>query len=432
MDDSEDNTTVISTLRSFNKFLSQPLEGTAPSLGTSTSTGASLQMQFQQRFLLEDQAAQIRSKSHLIQVEREKMQMELSHKRARIELEKAASTNAKNYEREADRNQELITRIKALEERENDFQNKLQEQNEMIKSYKKTIEAQSKKLLEKEDKLSELNENISVLKGKATELQWKIMNQEMQIKTQETEKQEMTEQLEIHRKKLQESNEKMQALHELQAQNVDNEQKIKSLEQKLSAQEQDAAIVKSMKSDLAKLPKLERELQQLRDENAYHREMKENNALLKEEVEGLRRAAERFNKMKEDLVGLEIEKEQLLKKLKLWESLEHTTGLNIRTPDDLSRQIIAVQQRELKLKEENMTIQNSARMLETSRQQLREELLKVQAGFLEEKKRREHQEAMNTLRLKIEELEAERGRLEEENKILEMRLERLNLQIHHS
>uniref|UniRef100_A0A803JQU7 Mitotic spindle assembly checkpoint protein MAD1 n=1 Tax=Xenopus tropicalis TaxID=8364 RepID=A0A803JQU7_XENTR len=514
MDDSEDNTTVISTLRSFNKFLSQPLEGTAPSLGTSTSTGASLQMQFQQRFLLEDQAAQIRSKSHLIQVEREKMQMELSHKRARIELEKAASTNAKNYEREADRNQELITRIKALEERENDFQNKLQEQNEMIKSYKKTIEAQSKKLLEKEDKLSELNENISVLKGKATELQWKIMNQEMQIKTQETEKQEMTEQLEIHRKKLQESNEKMQALHELQAQNVDNEQKIKSLEQKLSAQEQDAAIVKSMKSDLAKLPKLERELQQLRDENAYHREMKENNALLKEEVEGLRRAAERFNKMKEDLVGLEIEKEQLLKKLKLWESLEHTTGLNIRTPDDLSRQIIAVQQRELKLKEENMTIQNSARMLETSRQQLREELLKVQAGFLEEKKRREHQEAfvrrlqkrvllltkerdgmraildsydseltptehspqlsrrlreaedmvqkvqdhnaemelmaelkvlksqmgssdqnisftneaMNTLRLKIEELEAERGRLEEENKILEMRLERLNLQ----
>ncbi|XP_041431457.1 mitotic arrest deficient 1 like 1 L homeolog isoform X4 [Xenopus laevis] len=504
MDDSEDNTTVISTLRSFNKFLSQPLEGTAPSLGTSTSTGASLQMQFQQRFLLEDQAAQIRSKSNLIQVEREKMQMELSHKRARIELEKAASTNAKNYEREADRNQGLHTRIKALEEKENEFQNKLQEQNEMIKSYKKTIEAQSKKLLEKEDKLSESNENISVLKGKASELQWKIMNQEMQIKTQETEKQELTEQLEIHRKKLQESNEKMQALHELQAQNADNEQKIKSLEQKLSAQEQDAAIVKSMKSDLTKLPKLERELQQLRDENAYHREMKENNALLKEEVEGLRRAAERFNKMKEDLVGSEIEKEQLVKKLKLWENLEHTTGLNI-----------------------------SARMLETSRQQLQEELLKVQSGFLEEKKRREHQEAlvrrlqkrvllltkerdgmraildsydseltptehspqlsrrlkeaedilqkvqdhnaemetqlsealedagiqkqkselltaelkvlksqmgssdqtmsftneaMSALRLKIEELEAERGRLEEENKILEMRLESLNLQ----
>lgn len=47
---------------------------------------------------LEERAEQIRSKSYLIQVEREKMQMELSHKRARVELERAASTNARNYE----------------------------------------------------------------------------------------------------------------------------------------------------------------------------------------------------------------------------------------------------------------------------------------------------------------------------------------------
>lgn len=47
---------------------------------------------------MEERAEQIRSKSHLIQVEREKMQMELSHKRARVELERAASTSARNYE----------------------------------------------------------------------------------------------------------------------------------------------------------------------------------------------------------------------------------------------------------------------------------------------------------------------------------------------
>lgn len=47
---------------------------------------------------MEEQAGQIHSKSQLLQVEREKMQMELSHKRARIELEKAANTNARNYE----------------------------------------------------------------------------------------------------------------------------------------------------------------------------------------------------------------------------------------------------------------------------------------------------------------------------------------------
>ncbi|XP_063790682.1 mitotic spindle assembly checkpoint protein MAD1 isoform X5 [Pseudophryne corroboree] len=533
MDEIEDNTTVLSTLRSFNKFLSQPFGGTPPSANTSNTSGASLQMQFQHRLLQEDQAAQIRSKSHLIQVEREKIQMELSHKRARIELEKEASTNATNYEREADKNQDLLSRIKALVEKEADFQNKLQEQFEMNKSYKKTIESQSKKLLEKENKVAEANEAISVLKGSVSELQLKIMNQEMQIKTQEMEKQEMKEQLDFQSKKLLDGNQTTQTLQELQALNADYELKIKTLEQKLSSQEHDAAVVKNMKSDLEKLPKIEKELQQLREENAYFRETRENNALLMEEMESLRRAAERSDRVKEELVGLELDKEKILKKLKSWENLEQTTGLNIKTPDDLSKQILAIQQREIKLKEENLSTANSARMVESARQKLQDELLKTQNSFLEEKKRREQQESLvrrlqkrvlllskerdgmraildsydseltpsehtpqlsrrlreseeilqrlhrhsaemetqlsqaleesgtqkqraeiltaelkllksqmgtsdqsisitsetvNSLRLKIEELEAERSRLEEENKILEMRLERLCLQ----
>lgn len=46
---------------------------------------------------------------------------------------------------------------------------------------------------------------------------------------------------------------------------------IQDLEQKLSLQEQDAAVVKNMKSELVRLPKLERELKQLREESAYLR-----------------------------------------------------------------------------------------------------------------------------------------------------------------
>ncbi|XP_071300064.1 mitotic spindle assembly checkpoint protein MAD1 isoform X2 [Agelaius tricolor] len=65
-----------------------------------------------------------------------------------------------------------------------------------------------------------------------------------------------------------------------------------------------------------------------------------------------------------------------------------------RTPDDLSRQIVALQQRELALKEQNSTFMNSARMLEKARQQLQEEILCVQSQLLDEKKKREHQEAL--------------------------------------
>ncbi|NWI44166.1 MD1L1 protein, partial [Picathartes gymnocephalus] len=393
MEDLENNTTVFSTLRSLNNFISQRMEGVS-GLATPGSSQSSLQMQYQQRMQLEEQAGQIHSKSQLLQVEREKMQMELSHKRARIELEKAANTNARNYEREADRNQELLTRIKQYQERETEAENKLKEQMEMNKSYKKSMETMSKKLQEKESKLAEANETITVLKGKISELQWNIMNQEMQMTSQDSEKQELMEQLDVEKKKWQEASQQIQTLQASQSLLAEYEQKIKDLEQKLSQQEHDALIVKNMKAELARFPKMERELRQLREENAYFREMKENNGLLKEEVEGLQRKLERYEKVQAQLVTVELENEKLLGKLQSWEKLDQSTGLNIRTPDDLSRQIVALQQRELALKEQNSTFMNSARMLEKARQQLQEETLRVQSQLLDEKKKREHQEAL--------------------------------------
>nr|XP_012433344.3 mitotic spindle assembly checkpoint protein MAD1 isoform X2 [Taeniopygia guttata] len=393
MEDLENNTTVFSTLRSLNNFISQRMEGVS-GLATPGSSQSSLQMQYQQRMQLEEQAGQIHSKSQLLQVEREKMQMELSHKRARIELEKAATTNARNYEREADRNQELLTRIKQYQERETEAENKLKEQMEMNKSYKKSMETMSKKLQEKENKLAEANETITVLKGKISELQWNIMNQEMQMTSQDSQKQELMEQLDVEKKKWQEASQQIQTLQASQSLLTEYEQKIKDLEQKLSQQEHDAVIVKNMKAELARFPKMERELRQLREENAYFREMKENNGLLKEEVEGLQRKLERYEKVQAQLVTVELENEKLLGKLQSWEKLDQSTGLNIRTPDDLSRQIVALQQRELALKEQNSTFMNSARMLEKARQQLQEEILCVQSQLLDEKKKREHQEAL--------------------------------------
>ncbi|NXC33664.1 MD1L1 protein, partial [Campylorhamphus procurvoides] len=393
MEDLENNTTVFSTLKSLNHFISQRMEGVS-GLATPGPSQSSLQIQYQQRMQLEEQAGQIHSKSQLLQVEREKMQMELSHKRARIELEKAANTNARNYEREADRNQELLTRIKQYQERETEAENKLKEQMEMNRSYKKSMETMSKKLQEKENKLAEANETITVLKGKISELQWNIMNQEMQMTSQDSQKQELMEQLDVEKKKWQEATQQIQTLQANQSLLAEYEQKIKDLEQKLSQQEHDALIVKNMKAELARFPKMERELRQLREENAYFREMKENNGLLKEEVEGLQRKLERYEKVQAQLVTVELENEKLLAKLQSWEKLDQSTGLNIRTPDDLSRQIVALQQRELALKEQNSTFMNSARMLEKARQQLQEEILRVQSQLLDEKKRREHQEAL--------------------------------------
>ncbi|XP_062999701.1 mitotic spindle assembly checkpoint protein MAD1 [Elgaria multicarinata webbii] len=392
MDDAEGNTMVFSILKSYNDFMSHGEE--TSSLDTTQLPQGSLQLQYQQMMKLEDQAGQIHSGTRLLQVEREKMQMELSHKRARIELEKAANTNASNFEREADRTQELLKRLKQCQERETEAESKLQEQIESNKSCQKNAESLNKKLQEKESKLSEAYETISVLKGKISELQWNLKKQDMQMKSHELQKQELTEQLGVLHKKWQEASQQIQALQAKEDLIAEKEQKIQDLEQKLSLQEQDAIIVKNMKNELAQFPKMERELQELREENAYLREMRENNGLLKEEVEGLQRKLERYEKVQAEVVALEWEKQKLQGRLSTWEKLDQTTGLDIKSPDDFSRHVIALQQRELILKEQNSAISSSARLVEKARKQLQDEFLKVQSQFLEEKKKREQYEAM--------------------------------------
>ncbi|XP_039216430.1 mitotic spindle assembly checkpoint protein MAD1 isoform X2 [Crotalus tigris] len=392
MEEAEGNTTVFSILKSYNNFMSLSMEES--SVQEAPQSPGSLQTHYQQMMKLEEQAGQIHSGTRLVQMEREKMQMELSHKRARIELEKEANLNATKFEREADRNQELLKRIKQCQERETEVKNALQEQLEINKTCQKNMETLNQKLQEKEAKLTEANETISVLKGKISESQWNTMNQEMEMKKQESQNQELTEQLDVLHKKWQEATQHIQVLQAREELMSKKEQKIQDLEQKLSMQEQDAIIVKNMKTELAQFPQLERELQQLREENAYLREMRENNGLLKEEVEGLRKKLQRFEKVQAERVALELEKEKLQEKLSMWEKADQNMGLDIKSPDDLSRHIIGLQQRELILKEQNSAISSSARLLENARKQLQEELLKVQSQLLEEKKKREQQEAM--------------------------------------
>ncbi|XP_067859049.1 mitotic spindle assembly checkpoint protein MAD1 isoform X3 [Heptranchias perlo] len=392
MDDLGENTTVFSTLRSFNNFLSQS-SATIPSTSEASSTSRMLQLQYQQRIQMEDQAEYVHSHSRILEVEREKQKMEISHKRARIELEKAAQASSWNYEREADRNQELVAQVKQVQEKEAEAEAKLKDQTDVNKSLKEDLELQNKKLQAKEEKLAEANQTIDVLKAKILEQQRKQMTQEMQLASSSTERQELLEQVEVQRKKWQEAVQKVQALEAAQVVNAENEQRLKELENKITQQEQDSVIVKNMRSDLARIPELEKELRQLKEKNAYYREMEENNSLLKEEMESLRKKLERLEKLKEEKVTLELEKEKLLAKLQSWENVEQTSGLNIRSPEDLSREIVRLQQRELVLKQQNSSVTTSARMLEKTRQQLQDDVLNLRTQLLSEQKKREQQEA---------------------------------------
>uniref|UniRef100_A0A3P9KM72 Mitotic spindle assembly checkpoint protein MAD1 n=1 Tax=Oryzias latipes TaxID=8090 RepID=A0A3P9KM72_ORYLA len=511
--DLEDDTTILSTLKSFNTFISRPER---PQLPSERSAGSGvLQSQYKRSMEILEAAERVHSQNRFLQLDQEKKQMELSHKRARFELEKAASNSARDFEHELDRNQDLLARVKKLEGREFEADKNLSDQVEENQVLRRNLEAVNKKLEERDTKLNTANKTITSLKDELRELRQKIQNQDLVFSAQTLEKQELQEQLDLQRRKYQEILQLCQTLQAAQSSCSEHIIKIKELERRLILQEQDMAIVKTIKSEAAKVTDLEKELKRLREENSFLRESRENYNLLKEEAEGLGKKLERMEKTKEELVNVELEKQRLVEKLQAWENLGQSTGLNIRKPEDLSREVIQIQQREIALKEQNYTLNSRVRSVERLQSELRAELTQQCTKTMEEQKKREAQDALvrrlqkrvllltkerdgmrsilesydselasteyspqlnkrlreaeevlqrtqshnsemevemeldslkkqpasspessssvskeeeNTLRKKIEDLEAERQRLEEQNNILEMRLERNNMQ----
>uniref|UniRef100_A0A4W4FLF7 Mitotic spindle assembly checkpoint protein MAD1 n=1 Tax=Electrophorus electricus TaxID=8005 RepID=A0A4W4FLF7_ELEEL len=125
MGDLDDDTTIFSTLKSFKSLISRPdrsLLEPEPAYGRSD-----LQKLYTQRVEMEEAAERIRSHTSLLQLTQEKQQMELSHKRARIELEKEAHISSRDLQRQVDRNQDL----QKIEELESERQ-RLEEQNNIL------------------------------------------------------------------------------------------------------------------------------------------------------------------------------------------------------------------------------------------------------------------------------------------------------------
>uniref|UniRef100_A0A669D6W2 Mitotic spindle assembly checkpoint protein MAD1 n=1 Tax=Oreochromis niloticus TaxID=8128 RepID=A0A669D6W2_ORENI len=355
--DLEDDTTILTTLKSFNSFISRPEH---PQRLSEHSAGSGiLQSQYKRSMELLEAAERVHSKNRYLQLDQEKKQMELSHKRARFELEKAASDSARDLEHEVDRNQELLGQIKKLEERAEEANKKLTEQKEANDALQMNLEGLNKTLEERDDKLGAANQTISSLKDEIRELRQKIQNQDSKISGQTLENQELQEKLDLQQRKYQEVSQLCQSLQAAQSSCSEHIIKIKELERRLAFQEQDFAIVKTIKSEAARVPDLEKELKRLKDDNAYLRESRENCSLLKEEVEGLRKKLERMEKTKEELINMELEKE-----VKVW------AVRNI----DIKRSIV--------------------RSVERSQSELRAELTQQRSKTLEEQKKREAQDAL--------------------------------------
>ncbi|XP_025778960.1 mitotic spindle assembly checkpoint protein MAD1 [Puma concolor] len=368
MDDLGENTTVLSTLRSLNNFISQRVEA-GSGLDAPASAQGSLQMQYQESMQLEERAERIRSKSQVVQVEREKTQMELSHKRARVELERAASTSARRYEREVDRNQELLTRIRQLQEREAEAEERMKEQLERHRRCRQSLDAAGQKLREKEDGLAAAGEVRGAWFEKSVSRESSCCRPGFHAAASCVRPAVWS--------RIQRGTGLAGAIVTEQTMQMAGVWDVDGLCQcPLGPHKHGSWAGVGLLAGRSLPPHLR--------------------AVRPCIVSWVVAAVPQLVTAEAcGLTGWEPSSSQkLLAKLQSWERLEQTTGLNIRTPEDLSRFIVDLQQRELALQDRNNVITSSARGLEKVRQQLQEEVRQASSQLLEERKRRETQEAL--------------------------------------
>ncbi|XP_062304530.1 mitotic spindle assembly checkpoint protein MAD1 isoform X2 [Osmerus eperlanus] len=377
----EDDTTVLATLKSYHSFISMPETQQCvakPNLGLHT------------QYLRSMEGVQENRSLQGVQEEQENRSL----KRARLELEEAACVSARQLEREVERNRELLGRIRRLEERVDEAARSQSEQEGVRRSLRSNLEAVNRKLAERDAQLSSAQQTVSSQKDEIRDLKQQLQSQENIVSTHTLEQKAVQQQLDLQRRKYQEMSQRCQELQEAQSSCSDHEMKIKELQCRLELQDQDSLIVQNMRSEVARVPDLDKELRALRQENTYLREWRESSGLLQEEVEGLRRKVERMEKMKEEVVTLELEREKLLQSVQAWEKLGQATGLDIRKPDDLSREVILIQQREITLKQQNYTLTSSLREVERSRASLQGELVLQICRLQEEQNKTQTQEAL--------------------------------------
>uniref|UniRef100_A0A3Q2SUS1 Mitotic spindle assembly checkpoint protein MAD1 n=1 Tax=Fundulus heteroclitus TaxID=8078 RepID=A0A3Q2SUS1_FUNHE len=122
--DLEDDTTIFKTLKSLNTFISRPEHPQRPSeqLGIGN-----LQSHYKRSFEILEATERVHSQHRYLQLDQEKQQMELSHKRARFELEKAASDSARDLEVQKN----FSVYMQKIEDLEKERQ-RLEEQNNIL------------------------------------------------------------------------------------------------------------------------------------------------------------------------------------------------------------------------------------------------------------------------------------------------------------
>ncbi|XP_068760462.1 mitotic spindle assembly checkpoint protein MAD1-like [Montipora capricornis] len=411
----DDSTAVVRIMGEFDQFLSSDpksrltyeegedtvkLSGVSSSLHNASKPGRTLsKSKSQGTFFFKEREKDfelIRTRSKLAQLEGEVNTLESERKRARIEYEKDSGSQKLESRRLQEKYEDLQQNFMCLAEQEKNAKEQLKELKKEYESYRNRSEQKVQNLQrEKLKACAERDECKEDTSQKQLELKNSLFRLGTEKASLQNKLEEAESQLKNVKRRLSEVMSELQELEELRERSSKAEHRVKELEQMLSCQEEATSVARMMQSKLTKFRELEKENEKLKEDNHYYRETNESNLLLKEKADSLQAKLLRSEQRITELTRVEIENEELKKKIQKWETEDLSGTKRLRSPAQLAQDVANLQKSQVVLLETQSELKSSAQINERAYQRAAEELAAVKRDSLELKETSDRQKELN-------------------------------------
>ncbi|XP_067043438.1 mitotic spindle assembly checkpoint protein MAD1-like isoform X1 [Acropora muricata] len=338
----------------------------------------------------------IKTRSKLAQLEGEMNTLESERKRARIEYEKDTGSQKLEFWRLQEKHEQLQQSFLCLAEQEKSAKEQLKELKKEYESLRNKSEQKVQNL--QREKLKACAEKDQY-KEETGQKQLELQNSLFRMGTEKALLQNKLEQTESQlsnvKRRLGEVMSEHGDFEELRERSRMAEHRIKELEQLLSRQEEANTVARVMQSKLTKFRELEKEIENLKEDNHYYRETNESNLLLKEKADSLQAKLLRAEQKITELTRVEIENEELKKKIQKWETEDLSGAKRLRSPAQLAQDVANLQKSQIVLLETQSELKSSAQIKERAYQRSAEELESVKKELLELKETSDRQGELN-------------------------------------
>lgn len=338
----------------------------------------------------------IKTRSKLAQLEGEMNTLESERKRARIEYEKDTGSQKLELWRLQEKHEQLQQSFLCLAEQEKSAKEQLKELKKEYESLRNKSEQKVQNL--QREKLKACAEKDQY-KEETGQKQLELQNSLFRMGTEKALLQNKLEQTESQlsnvKRRLGEVMSEQGDFEEFRERSRMAEHRIKELEQLLSRQEEANTVARVMQSKLTKFRELEKEIENLKQDNHYYRETNESNLLLKEKADSLQAKLLRAEQKITELTRVEIENEELKKKIQKWETEDLSGAKRLRSPAQLAQDVANLQKSQIVLLETQSELKSSAQIKERAYQRSAEELEAVKKELLELKETSDRQGELN-------------------------------------